>query len=157
MEDKITIIEGPTPTFEAIHEGWVLGLAETPNLTNMAVTRLRTFNGPQLVERCHRAWRDRENIYLEYRGEDGLERSATIVAARYLDVDEGHLLLLWVRLLDEDVQVEYDFEDTDLEDGLEINFDDEDDYDYDEDEDFDEDDFDLGDDFGEDEYRRPKF
>lgn len=147
MEDKITIIEGPTPTFEAIHEGWVLGLAETPSLTNMAVTRLRTFNGPQLVERCHRAWREKENIFLEYRGEDGLEKSAPIVAARYLDVDEGHLLLLWVRLVDEEVEVEFDFDESDLEDDL-----DDDDYDDNVD-DFDDDDFDIG---GGD-YQRPLF
>lgn len=56
MENKITIIEGPPPTFEAIDDGWALGLNEGPFLYDLAMTRLRTFNGPALVERCHRAW-----------------------------------------------------------------------------------------------------
>ena len=142
MEDKITIIEGPTPTFEIIPEGWVLGLTETPSLTDVAITRLRTFNGPELVERCHRAWRHNETIHLEYRGEDGLEQRAPIVAARYVEAEEAHLLLLWVRLVNEGVEIELDLDDSNLEDDYEddeydvyddfdIEFDDEDESDYD--------------------------
>jgi len=111
MDDKITIIEGPPPTFEAVDEGWVMGLNESPTLADVALTRLRTFNGPALVERCFRAWRQRQAIYLEFRTSDGLERLAPIVAARYLEVDEGHLLLLWVRLNDEEVELELGYDD----------------------------------------------
>ena len=56
MEDKITIIEGPPPVFEAVNDGWALGLNESSRLSVPALTRLRTFNGPALVERCYRAW-----------------------------------------------------------------------------------------------------
>ncbi len=111
MDDKITIIEGPPPTFEAVSEGWVLGLSEGPILADMAVTRLRTFNGPALVERCHRAWRNQQSILLEYRASDGLEHQAPIVAARYVEMDDGHLLVLWLRLADEDVELELGYED----------------------------------------------
>jgi hypothetical protein len=111
MDEKITIIEGPPPTFEAVEDGWVLGLNESPTLADVAVTRLRTFNGPSLVERCHRAWRNRQSILLEYRDEDGLEHTAPIVAARTVEVDEGHLLLLWVRLTDEEVELELGYGD----------------------------------------------
>ena len=111
MEDKITIIEGPPPTFETVNDGWVLGLNESPSLGEIAVTRLRTFNGPALVERCHRAWRHKQSINLEFRTEDGLEQQAPIVAARYLETDEGHLLILWVRLTDEEVELELGYED----------------------------------------------
>ncbi len=31
MDDKITIIEGPTPEFEAIQDGWALGINEKPD------------------------------------------------------------------------------------------------------------------------------
>lgn len=119
MDDKITIIEGPPPTFEAVSEGWVQGLNESPSLADMAITRLRTFNGPALVERCHRAWRNQQSILLEYRSEDGLERQAPIVAARYVEMEEGQLLLLWVRITDEDVELElgYDFDDDSGDDG----------------------------------------
>ena len=50
MDDKITIIEGPPPTFETIGDGWVLGLNETPAPFNIALTRLRTYKGQELIE-----------------------------------------------------------------------------------------------------------
>lgn len=111
MDDKITIIEGPPPTFEAVNDGWVLGLNESPTLADVAITRLRTFNGPALVERCHRAWRNQQSIYLEFRTPDGFEHEAPIVAARYVEIDEGQLLLLWVRLNDEEVELELGYDD----------------------------------------------
>ena len=109
-EDKITIIEGPPPTFESVTDGWVLGLNESPNLGEIAVTRLRTFNGPALVERCHPAWRNQHLINLEYRSEDSMQQQSPIVAARYVETDEGHLLILWVRLTDEEVELELGYE-----------------------------------------------
>ena len=111
MDDKITIIEGPPPTFEAVNEGWVLGLNEGSNLGDIVVTRLRTFNGPALVERCHRAWRNRMPINLEFRNADGLQQQAPIVAARYVETDEGHLLILWIRVSNDEVQLELGYED----------------------------------------------
>ena len=111
MDEKITIIEGPPPTFEAVNEGWVLGLNESPKPAEMAITRLRTFNGPALVERCYRAWRDHQAIQLEFRTPEGLERLAPIVAARTIEVDEGQMLLLWVRLDAEEVELELGYED----------------------------------------------
>ena len=111
MDDKITIIEGPPPTFEMIDDGWVLGLNESPNLANIALTRLRTFNGPGLVERCHRAWRHHRTINLEYREPDGLENIAPILAARTLEVDDGQMLLLWIRMDNEEVELEIGYDD----------------------------------------------
>ena len=122
MEDKITIIEGPPPTFEAVADGWVQGLNESPSLADIAITKLRTYNGAALVERCHRAWRSQHTINLEYRSEDGLEREAPIVAARYVEMDEGQLLLLWVRITDEDVELELGYED-DLGDDIDDDLD----------------------------------
>lgn len=111
MDEKITIIEGPPPTFEPVSEGWVLGLNESSDLGEIALTRLRTFTGPALVERCHRAWRNQQPIHLEYRNSDGLEHHAPIVAARTVEVEDGHLLLLWVRLEGDDVELELGYED----------------------------------------------
>jgi hypothetical protein len=113
MEEKITIIEGPPPTFEVINDGWALGLNEGPYLSEVAITRLRTFNGPALVERCHRAWRHSSEIHLEYRGEDGLENQAPILAARTIESNDGQVLLLWVRLEADEYQLEMDYEDDD--------------------------------------------
>ena len=111
MEDKITIIEGPPPTFQAVNERWVLGLNESPNLSGLVVTHLRTFNGPALVERCHRAWRNNVPIHLEFRTPDGLDKQAPIVAARAVDTDDGHLLILWLSIADEGVELEIGYDD----------------------------------------------
>ncbi len=110
-DEKITIIEGPPPTFEAISDGWALGLNEGPYLAEVALTRLRTFNGPSLVERCYRAWHKNQNIQLEYRSQDGLEETAPIVAARSLETVDGQILLLWVCLPGGEVELELGYDD----------------------------------------------
>lgn len=48
---------------------------------------------------------------LEYRTEDGLTADAPIIAARCLETDEGHLLLLWIRVEDHEIEVEIEFDD----------------------------------------------
>jgi hypothetical protein len=110
-EENITIIEGPTPTFEQIPELWVHGLSEGAMQTVMVMTRLRTFNGPSLVERCSRAWCNHRDIQLEYRTPDGLNAEAPIVAARNMETDEGDVLLLWLRLPDDSVELEIGYGD----------------------------------------------
>lgn len=117
MDDKITIIEGPTPTFEGVSDGWALGLNESPFLYELAMTRLRTFNGPALVERCHRAWNNQSAIYLHYRDRMGLEERAPIMAARTMESNDGHILLLWIRLKAQESQIEIDLDD-DAKDNL---------------------------------------
>jgi hypothetical protein len=108
-EEKITIIEGPPPTFEAIDDGWALGLNEGPYLYDLALTRLRTFNGPALVERCYSAWNKQQSIYLHFRNDMGLEEKVPIVAARSLDSDDGQVLFLWLRI--DPANIEFDFDD----------------------------------------------
>ena len=73
MDEKITIIEGPPPIFEHVNDGWAIGLNESPHVLVPALTRLRTFNGNALVERCHRAW-NKGNIHLQYRNDMGWSR-----------------------------------------------------------------------------------
>ncbi len=113
MDDKITIIEGPTPTFENVNDGWALGLSEGPYLYDLAMTRLRTFNGNALVERCHKAWHSQSSMYLHYRNEIGLEEKLPIMAARSIDTSDGQVLLLWLRVEAEDVEIEIDLSDDD--------------------------------------------
>jgi len=108
MDDKITIIEGPPPVFEPVQDGWALGLGEGPHLPLMVLTRLRTFNGPALVERCYQRWRTNESIHLHYRNDLGLEEHAPIVAARTVETDGGAVLLLWVQLDPQKVEIELD-------------------------------------------------
>lgn len=115
MDEKITIIEGPPPDFEEVDDGWALGLNEGPYLYDLALTRLRTFNGPALVERCHRAWRRQNAIYLHYRTTIGLEERSPIMAARSVDTDEGQVLLLWVRREHQQTEIEIDIDDDEEE------------------------------------------
>ncbi|MEX2160656.1 MAG: hypothetical protein WD751_01975 [Anaerolineales bacterium] len=111
MEEKITIIEGPSPTFEVVDDGWSTGVMEGPSLYGVALTHLRTFNGRELVERCHRAWTKQESINLEYRDEEGGPKEAPILAARNAETDEGEVLMLWVRLPDEEIELAIGYDD----------------------------------------------
>lgn len=141
MEDtKITIIEGPTPTFEMVYDSWANGIVDSSILSNVAITRLRTANGPSLVERCYRAWNRRDPIHLEFRANDGMTQEVPIVAARATETDDGDMLLLWVRLPERDLVVDFVLDDQ-VDDEY-LDFDDLDDYDSEDDFD-DEDDDDL--------------
>lgn len=111
-EEKITIIEGPPPVFEETQDGWAIGLNESPFLFDMVLTRLRTFNGAALVERCHRAWTKQDSIVLEYRDEMGLPQQTPILAARTVDTPDGPVLLLWLRVEHEE-ETEEESEDPD--------------------------------------------
>ena len=147
MEDtKITIIEGPTPTFEVVYDSWANGIVDSSILSNVAVTRLRTSNGHSLVERCYRAWNRRDPIHLEFRSTDGLTQEVPIVAARATETEDGDVLLLWVRLPEKDMVVDFIVNDEEEDDEF-LDYDDLDDYDDDEQDDFniedDDDDYDL--------------
>ena len=139
MEDeKITIIEGPPPTFEIVYDVWANGIADSATQASVAVTRLRTFNGPALVERCYSTWHKREPINLEFRGTDGLTMEVPIVAARTTDSQDGQLLLLWVRLPDSELEIDFIYDEDnfeDFEDSLDDDFED-DDEDLDDEDDF---------------------
>jgi len=113
MDDKITIIEGPSPTFELIPDIWVHGLVEGSLQAEVVATRLRTFDGSSLVDRCQRAWQKGQTIYLEYRTQEGLPDEVPILAARNLDTEEGDVLLLWVRFPDDSIEVGIDYADDD--------------------------------------------
>ncbi len=113
MDDKITIIEGPSPTFELIPDIWVHGLVEGALQAEVVATRLRTFDGKELVDRCQRAWEKQQTIHLEYRTQEGLPDEVPIVAARHLDSEEGEVLLLWVRFPDDSIEVGIDYMDDD--------------------------------------------
>ncbi len=125
-ERKITIIEGPPPTFEFAQEFWAYGMVEGPSIPRIAVTEVRSLNGPSLVERCYRAWKAGEPIHLEFRNSFGEIQRLPIVAAGYERRDGGDVLQLWVAIGTPEIEVTYEFADDD------------EDWDDNEDEDFDE-------------------
>ena len=108
VDDKITIIEGPPPVFEPIQEGWVLGLNESSGLYDLTLTRLRTFNGHALVERCYHTWHTGGSMFLEYRDMLGLEKRSPILAVRSSKTRDGQVILLWVRRELEEAEIKED-------------------------------------------------
>jgi hypothetical protein len=96
--ELITIIEGPAPEFRPAMESWAYGLAEGAVSATPSRSQMRTFNGPELVERCTRAWREGRPVILDFPDSVGLRRRVEVTAARWEAVTEGHVLHLWVRL-----------------------------------------------------------
>jgi hypothetical protein len=109
--EKITIVEGPPPTFEPAGDPWIHALNEGPVLKQTARCLLRTMNGPSLIQRCQKAWGENRDVFLEYRESDGYRKEALILAARKDEIDEGQLLQLWIQL---DALPEAAFDDSDL-------------------------------------------
>lgn len=103
-ENKITVIEGPTPTFENVNLQWPLGVQDhrEPNsgleVSGIFLTQLRTTNGNQLLERCWATWNKGLAMNLVFNDLSGIRQEVPIVAARNRTVEEGQVLLLWVRL-----------------------------------------------------------
>ena len=122
---KITILEGPPPTFEAVTDPILYGLWESATPAHIVLCRLRAINGPALIERCYRAWKANEQITLEFMTEGGLMIEAPIVASRWSEVPEGDILMLWLAM--EEIEFEID---TGFETGFDLD-------------DFDDPDFDL--------------
>jgi len=137
MNNKITVIEGPTPEFQIITNtnamdgslNWVGSVLEGPFLYNTAFTNLRTFDSQKLMDRCLDNWEVHQTMYLEYRDRLGFHREDPIIAARAITVEEGDMLLLWVRR----ELVTEDEEDSDESDGSDdsSSFDNFDDFDDD--------------------------
>ena len=123
MNNKITVIEGPTPEFQALSDhnfsdgslNWVDGILEGPYLFDTAFTNLRTFDAQKLLDRCQAAWSQKQTMYLEYNDSIGLKQEDPIIAARAIKLEEGDMLLLWVRkeISDQDDDETDDFDEND--------------------------------------------
>jgi len=123
MNNKITIIEGPTPEFQTLSENnindgsinWVSGILEGPYLYDTALTNLRTFDAQKLLDRCQAAWSEKLTMYLEYKDRIGLKKEDPIIAARAVILEEGDMLLLWVRkeLSDQEDEENLDYDEND--------------------------------------------
>jgi hypothetical protein len=95
----ITIVEGPPPEFKDVTNEWSLGVLEGTEESNIALCEMRTFNGPQLVQRCQDAWDNRRPARLDFPTGEGKERGELdILAVRWEAVDEGHKLFLWLKV-----------------------------------------------------------
>lgn len=127
---KITILEGPPPTFEAIADPILYGLREAASPAHIVMCRLRAHNGPSLIERCYRAWKENEQITLEFKTEDGLMIEAPIVACRWSEIPDGDILMLWLAMEEVEFEIDTGFDSgidlDDFDDRLNDEFDDSD-------------------------------
>jgi len=103
----ITIVEGPPPDFTEVNTYWTDSLAEGPAHAVIAMCETRTLNGESLVERCRRAWREGRSARLDFPQPDGIRAEVDIVAARWEQISEGQMLILWVKM-DEIEEIEED-------------------------------------------------
>ena len=95
----ITIVEGPPPDFRDVSNEWAFGVSEGIEESNVALCEMRTFDGPKLVNRCQEAWREGRTARLDFPTDEAGERGELdILAVRWENVDEGHMLYLWVRV-----------------------------------------------------------
>jgi hypothetical protein len=115
--ELITIIEGPTPDFLPNPQYWVQSIHEGPDGADVALCQLRTGNGPDIVERCERAWDEGRPVRLDYPDDLRMRQQVDVVALRLTTVDEGQVLHIWVNLpydeLDGDGDDEDELEDDD--------------------------------------------
>ena len=121
--ELISIIEGPTPEFQPTPERWLQSIHEGPADKAVAVCRLRTMSGEDIMERCHLAWDEGRPVKLDYPDELRMRQQADVIAMRLTEVDEGKMLVLYVSL---DYEVEFqevDDDDNDFDDEEDDGFD----------------------------------
>jgi hypothetical protein len=114
--ELITIVEGPTPEFRPSPFLWFQSIYEGPEDADVVICELRTLNGEGIVARCRNAWIEGRPVKLDFPDYMRMRQQIDVVAMRLQQLEEGPLLLLWVR----QPVAEYDEE--------EEGFDDEDDF-----------------------------
>jgi hypothetical protein len=96
--ELITIVEGPPPDFQATPDMWPLSIYEALQARQLAVCQMRAFSGPKMVERCQRAWAEDRPVKLDFPDQAGVRQQVSVIAARWSEVPEGHVLHLWVQV-----------------------------------------------------------
>ncbi len=94
----ITIVEGPPPHFRDVEIEWTIGVLEGFARGDIALCEMRTLNGPQLVERCQKAWKENRPALFDFPLGEGKRRELNIVAIRWHEVEEGQKVLLWLKV-----------------------------------------------------------
>jgi len=113
--ELITIVEGPTPEFRPSSHLWFHSVYEGPEDADIAMCELRTLNGESIMERCRNAWKEGRPVRLDFPDYMRMRQQLDVVGMRLQELEEGPMLVLWVRQL------------IDMEDYEEEGVDDEDD------------------------------
>lgn len=95
--ELITVIEGPTPDFQASPYLWFQSIYEGPEDAEVMMCELRTLNGESILDRCTNAWRQGRPVRLDFPDYLRMRKQLDVVAMRLHQLDEGPMLMLWVR------------------------------------------------------------
>ena len=108
--EYITILEGPTPNFEMASNLWFQSVYEGPDDAAIAQCELRTMNGEDILERCRGAWDEGRPVRLDFPDDLRMRQEVDVVAMRLREVEEGTVLMLWVRwpMEEDEEEEEYD-------------------------------------------------
>ncbi len=107
--ELITVIEGPTPEFRPSPYLWFQSIYEGPEDADIMLCELRTLNGQSILDRCVGAWRENRPVRLDFPDYLRMRQQLDVVAMRFQNLEEGPLLMLWVRqLFDELEEEEFD-------------------------------------------------
>jgi hypothetical protein len=95
--ELITIVEGPTPEFRPSPYLWFQSVYDGPEDADVLLCEMRTLNGESIVERCRTAWQEGRSVKLDFPDYMRMRKQLAVVAMRLQDLDEGPMLMLWVR------------------------------------------------------------
>lgn len=112
--ELITIVEGPTPEFRPSPHLLFRSIYEGPEDAEIVVCELRTLNGESIVERCRNAWKEGRPVRLDFPDYMRMRQQLDVVGMRLQDLEEGPMLMLWVRQqLDQEEYEEEGFDEDD--------------------------------------------
>lgn len=95
--ELITVIEGPTPEFRPSPYLWFQSIYEGPEDLDVMMCELRTFNGQSILDRCLNAWQEDRPVKLDFPDYMRMRQQLDVVAMRLHELEEGPMLILWVR------------------------------------------------------------
>lgn len=112
--ELITIVEGPTPEFRPSPNLLFHSVYEGPEDADIAICELRTLNGESIVERCRNAWKEGRPVRLDFPDYMRMRQQLDVVGMRLQELEEGPMLMLWVRQqLDQEEYEEEGFDEDD--------------------------------------------
>jgi hypothetical protein len=112
--ELITIVEGPTPEFRPSPNLLFRSIYEGPEDAEISTCELRTLNGESIVERCRNAWKEGRPVRLDFPDYMRMRQQFDVVGMRLQELDEGPMLMLWVRQpVDQEEYEEEGFDDDD--------------------------------------------
>jgi len=105
FDGVISATQYPDLEFEIISNPFFNGILDTANTSFVVATTIRSFEGPELIKRCNRAWENNGQMYLEYNNFEEEISRVQVIAILNKDNQDQDLLTIVVRLSPEEVDI----------------------------------------------------